>query len=635
MIPNRYKHLYGLLLFGFLIVFMFSSLYIANMSTIKIDNKSYFSNNGYMDLSQWKDHNTIYALNGEWEFYPNQLIDSRTIPNQHSFINVPSSWSNSFLPAVYKGNASYRIRLKLPQTLVGEYVGIRTTNIRQNYRLYIDGKLLYANGELSIENVYVPPAFPRTTFFKVENEEVEIIIQVSNNVLNNPGINHSVLFGYEDVIRNFSMTKNNMDFILFTIIISLSIFLMLFFFIFRSNQSKNYDYLGLSINTFFFALATAGYREKLLFQFLYRLDSSTLFLLHDFTKIVYYSSLFALLYRARKNQYPKLIFQMILFYLAFLTTIVLFIPISIYGAYFDFLTLSLFGLFGIIVLLEFKIVLQKYEKFTHSIYVFSLISLPALYAFTIVIYQSTNVWFDVLVNISIIFFVFFMLSHTFVDGINTINRNHALSEEVLRNEFAFLQSQIKPHFIFNTFSSIQSMIEIDSNKAQEMIHHLSDYLRGTFDFNPNLMYITLEKELEHVKTYLAIEKERYVDRFSVEYDVDESLLRSLILQVSIQPIIENALRHGILVRTKPGFVKIVIYQDQNTIIVMIEDNGVGCDVDQINLYLNSETQSRGVGLKNIHRRLINLYGSGLRFESTIGIGTKVSFMVPLSSKEDL
>ena len=228
-----------------------------------------------------------------------------------------------------------------------------------------------------------------------------------------------------------------------------------------------------------------------------------------------------------------------------------------------------------------------------------------------------------------------MLSHTFVDGINTINRNHALSEEVLRNEFAFLQSQIKPHFIFNTFSSIQSMIEIDSNKAQEMIHHLSDYLRGTFDFNPNLMYITLEKELEHVKTYLAIEKERYVDRFSVEYDVDESLLRSLILQVSIQPIIENALRHGILVRTKPGFVKIVIYQDQNTIIVMIEDNGVGCDVDQINLYLNSETQSRGVGLKNIHRRLINLYGSGLRFESTIGILTKVSFMVPLCYKDDL
>lgn len=605
------------------------------MSIIKIDNKSFIAKSGQIELSQWKDHNKIYSLNGEWEFYPNQLIESSTIPNQHPFISVPSSWSSSFLPTVYKGYASYRIIVKLPPSLVGEYVGIRTTNIRQNYRLFINGKLLFANGELSIKNAYVPPAFPRTTYFEVENEEVEIIIQVSNNVLNNPGINHSVLIGYEDVIRNFSMTKNNMDIILFAILLSLSIFLMIFFFIFRSNKYKNYDYLGLAINAFFFALATAGYREKLLFQFLFRLDSSTLYWLHDFAKVAYYFSLFALLYRARKNEYPKLIFQMTLIYLVFLTSIVLFVPISIYGAYFDFLTLSLFGLFGIIVLLELKIVFQQYVKFSQSIYVFSLVSLPALYAFTIVIYQSTNIWFDVLVNLSIIFFIFFMLSHTFVDGTNTINKNHALYEEVLRNEFAFLQSQIKPHFIFNTFSSIQSMIEIDSNKAQEMIHHLSDYLRGAFDFNPDHIYVTLEKELEHVRTYLAIEKERYGGRFTVEYDVDESLLKNLILQVSIQPLVENALRHGILVRSKPGILRIVIYKEENMIIVLIEDDGVGCDVNQILLYLNSESQRRGVGLKNIHRRLINLYGRGLRFESAIGLGTKVSFMVPISSKGDL
>lgn len=632
---NRYKHLYGLFFFGFLIVFMFSTLYIINMSTIKVDNTTFLSKKGQIDLSQWDDHNTIYSLNGEWEFYPNELITSHTLSDQSMFTNVPSSWSYSFLPKEYKGQASYRIIVQLPTSMIGKYVGIRTTNIRQNYRIFIDGVLLFANGDLSNPDEYIPPAFPQTTYFEVKNEKIELIIHVSNNYLNNPGINHSVLIGYEYVVRNLSMTKNNMDVILFATLLSVSLFLLLFFFIFRSNQSKNYDYLGLSINTFFFALATAGYREKLLFQFLFRLDSATLFWLHDFAKIGYYLSLFVLFYRARKNEYPKLIFLMVLAYLAFLSCIVLVLPISVYGAYFDFLTLSLYGLFGIIVLLELKIVLQDNTKWTHSIYVFSLVSLPALYAYTILIYQSTNIWFDVLINISIIFFVFFMLSHTFLDGINTINRNYALSEEVLRNEFAFLQSQIKPHFIFNTFSSIQSMIDIDSNKAQELILHLSDYLRGAFDFNPEHIYVTLEKELEHVRTYLAIEKERYGERFSVEYHIDESLLLSLILQYSIQPLVENALRHGILVRSKPGLIKIFIFQEHTNINVIIEDNGVGCDVHKIYKYLNSETQKRGVGLRNIHKRLINRYGQGLKIESVVGEGTKVTFVIPIFSKEIL
>jgi len=619
-----------ILLFGIFIVLVIQMLFINNMTRINFTKPSREAYKGDIFISDWIDEKSIYILDGEWEFI-NELIDPSQLTAKHlDYAIVPGSWSSGFLPQNYKGFATYRIRIHVPDSLVGETFGLRTSNIRQDYKIYVQNKLAYSNGDFSKNSVYFPSGLPRSNYFELKDNIIEVIIQTKNDILNNPGIGHSVLFGKEEVIRDYSMTKNNMDILLFSIMMSISVYLFIYYWIFYANKYKNTSYLILSINSLMFAMSSGGYREKLLFQFLYNINSSALYWIHDLSRIGYYISLLILLYQARKKDYPKLIFYILSFYVLFLLIIILLLPISIFGAYFDLLSLTLYAYFLLIILLEIKIITHKLRRKRNSFYVLSLVSLPAFYSFSIIVYQSSSLWFDVLVNSSIIFFVFFMLSHTFIDGIQTIKKNQYLSEQNAINKFAFLQSQIKPHFLFNTFSSIQGMIEINPQKAQALISNLSDYLRKAFDFNPNHFLVSIENELQHVRTYIIIENERYVNRFIVDYEVDDSILTCPILQCSIQPIVENALRHGILVRTVIGKISISIKRDQNMIVVQVKDNGIGCDAKLLLEKLNSDSNIGGVALSNINNRLIKLYGKGLSIESEEFVGTIVSFCYPYS-----
>lgn len=621
---------------GAFIMIFIVLLYLSNNSEIHYNEGSVRAVKGHIDLSDKLDDHTVFALDGEWEFYPQVHINTNefdTFPNS-KYTNVPGSWAYSFLPTAYKGIATYRLHVKLPN-IEGQLLGIRTSNIRLDYRLIIDGKTVFANGIYSYSQIPVPAAFPRTSYFEVKGSEVEIILQINNSYLNNPGIGHSVLIGYEEIIRNLSMTKNNMDIILFAALLSITFVLLLYFWTFYSAKEFNINYLILSINTLLFAIVTSGYREKLLFQFLYNLDTGLLIKIHDFSKIGYYFSLFMLIYRVRKSVYPKIILTSTLFYLFILSGVVMLFPISIYGAYIDFMTFLLYFVFVVYLFLELNYLYKCHKnKLTikNSFYVLGLIFLPTIYSIGILFYQSKNFWFDMWVSLSIVFYVFFMVSITFVDGVDNIRRNHQLSEEVLKNEFAFLQSQIKPHFLFNTLASIQSMIDIDMQKAHSLLNDLSDYLRSAFEFNHKKHFTSITKELHHVLTYLSIEKERYVDRFKIEIEIDKELYHASILQFSIQPLVENALRHGILVRSQFGVISIKIERIKDRIEVHILDDGVGND--KILVMLEENNESRGVGLKNIHKRLFKLYGEGLHVDSKINIGTHIWFSYPYSLFEE-
>lgn len=204
--------------------------------------------------------------------------------------------------------------------------------------------------------------------------------------------------------------------------------------------------------------------------------------------------------------------------------------------------------------------------------------------------------------------------------------------DALANEMSFLQAQIKPHFLFNTMSSIISLCYTDGRKAGELLTHLSSYLRKCFDFNNTRTYVSLASEFELTQSYLEIEKARFGDDVQVEYDVDQSLLNYQILPLTIQPLVENAVRHGILQREEGGTIKLTIRWSDG-ISISVEDNGVGMSNDFIRRFFDIgslEThRPGGVGLANIHRRLLKFYGDGLSIESTKNVGTKVQFKIPL------
>lgn len=215
------------------------------------------------------------------------------------------------------------------------------------------------------------------------------------------------------------------------------------------------------------------------------------------------------------------------------------------------------------------------------------------------------------------------------------SRVHALTklkvsiEERIRIEGAWLQSQIQPHFIFNTLNSIAALGEFDIEKMQELLDAFSNYLRFSFDFYNADPIVPLKHELAFVRSYLYIEQTRFGERLSIEWDIDENTNFSL-PPLTIQPLVENAVKHGIQKSLDGGNIRIKIKRLVDDIEISIIDDGIGMTEQEISeAFSDSESTVRtGVGLRNVDRRLKQLYGEGLKIQSTPTQKTTVSFRVP-------
>lgn len=166
---------------------------------------------------------------------------------------------------------------------------------------------------------------------------------------------------------------------------------------------------------------------------------------------------------------------------------------------------------------------------------------------------------------------------------------------------------------------------------QELIGAFTSFLRISFDFLNIGELVNLSHELELVESYLYIEQTRFAERISVVWRIDPNI-DILIPPLSIQPLVENAVKHGILKRQQGGTVQIRIIRLHKTVKIEVEDDGQGMDSGTLSLLLKPLMEGKGgIGLANTHRRLSQLYGQGLSVQSKPGEGTLVSFVVPEDS----
>lgn len=227
-----------------------------------------------------------------------------------------------------------------------------------------------------------------------------------------------------------------------------------------------------------------------------------------------------------------------------------------------------------------------------------------------------------------------------VDGTELKARVKALTElkqsikEQLQTEAAWLQAQIQPHFIFNALNTIVSLNEIDNDRMIKLIGEFASYLRKSFaSINRNTL-VPLEDELELVHSYLYIEQQRFGDRLTVQWKIDE-IPSIKIPPISIQPIVENAVAHGVLKRLEGGTVNIQITNHDSYIEIAIIDDGIGMTQSRIEKLLDKGASSRneaGIGISNTNTRLQKLFGKGLIIESKENLGTTVTFHVPKKEK---
>jgi len=200
-------------------------------------------------------------------------------------------------------------------------------------------------------------------------------------------------------------------------------------------------------------------------------------------------------------------------------------------------------------------------------------------------------------------------------------------ELLARSELKALQAQINPHFLFNAINTIVSLTRTKPDEARKLLVHLGNYFRKNFE--QNIDEVDLFKEIEHINSYLAIEKARFGDKLEVEYHIEENIdckLPPLILQ----PLVENAIKHGVLGKLEGGKIEIIARENGIGTELIVRDNGVGIPRDKLNSLLGKRDAKEGIGLKNVNERLVNKYGSeyGLRIESEFNKGTTVSMVIP-------
>ncbi|GKU26977.1 sensor histidine kinase [Clostridium folliculivorans] len=189
-------------------------------------------------------------------------------------------------------------------------------------------------------------------------------------------------------------------------------------------------------------------------------------------------------------------------------------------------------------------------------------------------------------------------------------------------ELKALQRQINPHFLFNALNAITSFIRIDPNKARELIINLSSYLRYNLELNSE--FIDIKKELKQVKDYVEIEKARFGNKLNIIYHIDDVDIK--IPSLTIQPLVENAIIHGILKDKEAGTVQIIVEDKIEKVKISIIDNGIGISEETIENIYNDAVPKNKIGLYNVHLRIKLIYGEGLIIKR-LEKGTKIEFYI--------
>ncbi|KMT21860.1 ATP-binding protein [Clostridium cylindrosporum] len=199
-------------------------------------------------------------------------------------------------------------------------------------------------------------------------------------------------------------------------------------------------------------------------------------------------------------------------------------------------------------------------------------------------------------------------------------------EEAVKNELAFLQAQIKPHFLYNSLTAIISFCYTDGERAAKLLTHFSKYLRFTFDMDNKAMYTILRKELEAVDAYVEIKKARLGEKIKIEYDIQPDMMDEKIPSLYIQPLVENAINHGLYEKEDGGTVSVSVRRIEGRVFIQVKDDGVGMTKEKLKELNSMDYNNSGVGLSNIRKRARRLNEADMIIHSIEGKGTTITII---------
>ncbi len=220
-----------------------------------------------------------------------------------------------------------------------------------------------------------------------------------------------------------------------------------------------------------------------------------------------------------------------------------------------------------------------------------------------------------------------LLFHAAKRNFERIHRADELENELTKNRIAVMISQIQPHFLYNTLTSIQELCLTSPQKAHKAISWFAQFLRGNMDSLSTTELIPFEKELNHVKNYLKLELMRFGDFLNVEYEIGISDF--YLPALCVQPIVENAVRYGLSPKEDGGTVRIETYEKSEMIIIKVTDDGVGFEQNTFgNVKGHEQAERSHIGIENVTKRIQQQCDGDVKVTSKSGVGTEVVIQIP-------
>lgn len=570
--------------------------------------------NGTIDLSTWDfSEKGNIALDGEWAFYWNRFVSyenlTQDVPNM--YVDVPNNWNRykmngQSLPRI--GYATYVLHVKtsLP---ADTQLGLMMDKFSSAYQLYVNDLLVASNGKIArTASQEVGQYKPQAVTFNIPAKEFDIMIRVSNYHFAKGGFTKRVLLGLGDEILNARYFTVGKAILLQGMLLITAIFFMAIYLFKREFTFSLYgacaslvgiialDMIGeITISRIF---SDVPFKYVILIWY----SSSHWFI---FLIILYFHEMF-------KTTFSHSIIWIAIFVYSVMQFIYIVTEPTFYGRFSNIVNLIDIT-FMLCVLISIGSAVRKGERdsWLHSTSVF----------IVILIYLHDILFFNHYIHhrFGELFYIG-ALQFVVTQVIIQARRIKFYFEDKQAAELAFLQSQIRPHFLFNMLNTFIAISRRDLAKAHQILYDLVHYLRNRFDIHTLNEFTTVEEELQMVKLYITLQKVRYEEKFEVYYYIDEQIEKVKIPKLIVQPIIENALVHGILPKEGKGKVTITILENKSYLQFIVEDNGVGINEQKKPIH--------GVALSNIHYRLQKLYKRGLTIQSEVGKGTIVSWTIP-------
>lgn len=590
--------------------------------------------NGILDLSGWNfsvDGNV--SLDGDWAFYWDELL----LPGEFAdstptgYYRLPSGWAKYkalSLPA--HGVATYRLVVKTDAE-AGLY-SVFVPNVYTDFALWVNGSLLHACGSFAqARSVYL---HPQTYDFHYAGSQLEIVLQVKNDALiYGGGVGQSICLGTTTLMHREWNTWAAADISL----ISICLFAGFFFLVLRHFRKNGSELVWLAVLCFSVSVRNLLSNTTLMMQAFPGLPfwlGSRLVML---TIPVIIISMLFYTRRLYRDVMPEVAFRAILLLNTLYIFTVLALSSTIYSATFVPYLLTVGAACALGCYVSVKEVRRHAEESGFFLAGMLILTLGAL--LDSLVYMSI-ISARYMLPAALFGFVIIQVALLSKRYSEAFRRMALLSSDlqasldtVMNTETAFLNAQIKPHFIYNALNTIAECCETEPLEAERLIMSLSKYLRGTLDFENLGGLIPLKKELELVRSYVSIEEARFED-IKVEFDLADPLPGIQLPPLTLQPLVENAIKHGLREQENGGTIKVRAKVAGNSVLFSVEDDGAGILEKKLSGLLETPKGSASIGLYNINTRLLRLYGKGLAIRSAAGAGTNVSFDVPIGEESE-